>query len=132
MQNILRNTDVSMSRNSIALRDIKLWGYHGCLPEERKVGTEYSIDFVMKFDTSESEISDDITDTIDYSEVHALIVRVFSEPVNLMEHLARKIMDAVVNDFPAIKEASITIRKYNPPMKQFNGNVEITLYYSQN
>ncbi|MBR0122470.1 MAG: dihydroneopterin aldolase [Bacteroidales bacterium] len=132
MQNILRTTDVSMSRNSIALRDIKLWGYHGCLPEERKVGTEYSIDFVMKFDTSESEISDDISDTIDYSQVHTLIVRVFSEPVNLLEHLARKIMDAVVNDFPAIKEASVTIRKYNPPMKQFNGNVEITLYYSQN
>ena len=132
MQNILRTTDVSMSRNSIALRDIKLWGYHGCLPEERKVGTEYSIDFVMKFDTSESEISDDISDTIDYSQVHTLIVKVFSEPVNLLEHLARKIMDSVVNDFPAIKEASVTIRKYNPPMKQFNGNVEITLYYSQN
>ncbi len=121
-----------MNRNSIALRDIKLWGYHGCLPEERKVGTDYSIDFVMKFDTSRSEISDDITDTVDYSKVHALIVKVFSEPVNLMEHLARKIMDAVVNEFPAIMEASVTIRKYNPPMKQFNGNVEITLNYPQN
>ena len=116
-----------MNESTITINNIQLWGYHGCLKEERITGTKYVIDFLMKFDTSKAEYSDDINDTIDYSKIYNIIIEEFKTPVNLIEFLGRNILNAIKLQFPQITESSIKIKKYNPPLYKFRGFVEITI-----
>ena len=116
-----------MSLSTLTIADIQLWGYHGCFPEERITGTKYAIDFSFQFDTSNAENNDEINNTIDYSKVYDIIVDQFNTPVNLIEHLGRKIINAVNIQFPEIRQSTIKIKKYYPPLYKFNGYVEIII-----
>ena len=44
--------------HTIEINGIKLYAYHGCLPEEGKVGGNYIIDVSLKTDFSSAAISD--------------------------------------------------------------------------
>ena len=59
----------------IFLKDILLYGYHGILDLERKVGTEFSINIYMDIDLPEANIT--LDDTIDYSVVFSLLKEEF-------------------------------------------------------
>ena len=118
-----------MSTSTISLNGIRLWAYHGCLPEERKIGTQYIINIAINVDTSAAEKSDCINDTVDYSVIYEIISKIFSEPVNLIEHLARKILNAIHDNFPQINNSTITIQKTNPPISGEIYSASFTLSY---
>lgn len=105
-----------MAISIISLNGIQLLGYHGCLPEERKIGSQYLIDISLSFDTTDAEASDSLHDTIDYSVIYNLIRHEFATPVNLIEHLARKILNAIHNHFSELENSTITIQKLKPPI----------------
>ena len=55
--------------NKIIVEGINVFAYHGCLEEEAKVGTNYTIDVIMETDFSEAAEKDDLSKTIDYVTV---------------------------------------------------------------
>ncbi|MDD4142562.1 MAG: dihydroneopterin aldolase [Bacteroidales bacterium] len=112
---------------TIKMTDIRLWGYHGCLPQERTIGAQYSIDVELYFNSSKAEKTDCLIDTIDYPEVYEVIKKSFASPVNLMEHLCRKILDDLHYNFPKLTNSTITIHKLNPPVSGEIGAVSFTL-----
>lgn len=114
-------------QSCIAIRELKIWGYHGCLSEERKVGTEYVVDLYYTIDTTKCEESDSLADTVNYVEIHDIIKEIFKEPVNLIEHLGRKILNRIAATFPQIITARLVIKKKNPPISNFDGYVEVTI-----
>ncbi|MDL2227953.1 dihydroneopterin aldolase [Bacteroidales bacterium OttesenSCG-928-K03] len=118
-----------MAINIISLNGIQLWGYHGCLPEERKIGSKYIVDLSLSFDTSSAEKSDSLHDTIDYSSVYEIIKNEFAKPVNLIEHLARRILDAIHNKFLLLDNSTIMIQKINPPISGEIHSASIRLSY---
>lgn len=114
-------------RSCIAIRELKLWGFHGCLTEERKVGTEYVVDLYYTIDTTRCEDSDSLADTVNYVEIQNIIKEIFQEPVNLIEHLGRKILNSITATFPQIDTVRIVIKKKNPPINNFDGYVEVSI-----
>jgi dihydroneopterin aldolase len=51
---------------TIKLKNIQTYSYHGCLIEEGKIGSDYSVDLEIKTDLRKSCLSDDLNDTVDY------------------------------------------------------------------
>jgi dihydroneopterin aldolase len=58
---------------TIKLKNIQTYSYHGCLIEEGKIGSDYSVD-LDKTDLRKSCLSDDLNDTVDYVLLNKIVV----------------------------------------------------------
>ncbi len=100
----------------ISIEGMEFFAYHGCFKEEQLIGTKFNIDLFMKVDTSQAETTDHLSDTVNYQEVFQLVKKEMQTTSKLLEHVGRRILDALKKEFPEIEEATIKIRKLNPPL----------------
>ena len=52
----------------IHLKGLKIFAFHGVLPQENKVGAEYTLNLRLKTDFSQASQTDDLNYTINYAE----------------------------------------------------------------
>ena len=102
----------------ISLNGIRLYGFHGVSAEEQQVGSWFEIDLVISAAVSDAALlDDDLSGTIDYSQVLHIVQTQFATPSRLLEHLAHRTATALLNTFPMAQEADITVHKLAPPMR---------------
>ena len=100
----------------IKLENMEFYAYHGCLESERVDGNRFRVDFEYSYDSSAAEVSDSLADAIDYSSLYSLIEAEMARPSQLLENVARRILDSGRLQFPQILSASVCVSKYNPPV----------------
>lgn len=106
---------------TIKLKNIRTYSYHGCLVEEGKIGSDYSIDLEIKTDLRKSCISDDLNDTVDYVLLNKIVVEEMEIRSHLLEHVAQRIITRVFNEIPEVSRILLGVSKLNPPI---GGDVE--------
>ncbi len=100
------------SLDTVSLRGIVLYGYHGVRPEERTLGQRFVVDVDMQADLRDAAASDALDRTVDYSQVYARVAQIVNgEPVDLLETLGDRIARAVFADFPQVRSAKVRIAK---------------------
>jgi dihydroneopterin aldolase len=100
----------------ISLNNMQFFAHHGCFEAERVVGTNFCVNLSFDADTSKAETSDDISETVSYLDVYQVVKTEMQIPSNLLEHVARRIANAVSQAFPQISNLEIEIQKLNPPL----------------
>ena len=100
----------------IHLKGLKLFAFHGVLPQENKVGAEYTLNLRLKTDFSRASQTDDLNYTINYAEVFEAVKEEMKIPSQLLEHVIQRIAGRLFHDFPQITEIKIALFKQNPPM----------------
>ncbi|WP_185861920.1 dihydroneopterin aldolase [Blattabacterium cuenoti] len=102
----------------IILENIKLFGFHGCMPEEKRVGSHYTINLEIEFDFYQASINDDLSKTIDYVHLYHIIKKEMNTNSKLIEHLAQRIIKKI-KEYKKylIKHIKIKICKENPPLQ---------------
>lgn len=100
----------------IRLNDVRFHAFHGVLPQEKTVGGDFVVSMRLGYDISRAMESDDVADTLNYAEVYELVRREMSIPSNLLEHVAGRIVLAVLSAFPAVTSIDLELTKENPPM----------------
>ena len=106
---------------NIKLKNIRTFSYHGCLVEESKIGSEYSVDLEIKTDLRKSSVSDELADTVDYVLLNQIVVEEMAIRSKLIEHVAHRILLRIFNEIPEISRINIAVSKINPPI---GGDVE--------
>ena len=101
--------------------------YHGCFEEEQIIGTNFIIDLEIETDTSRSEETDELSDTINYQEVYLLVKKEMEQNSKLLEHVGKRILNSLTKQFSEIEKVKITIAKKNPQLGGKLDNVSITL-----
>ena len=101
---------------TISIENMKFYAYHGCFEEEQQIGTNFSISIWFETDTKTAELTDNVMDTVDYSKVYAVIKREMMIPSHLLEHVGRRIIDAVKQEAREIGKIKLKISKLNPPV----------------
>ncbi len=107
---------MSQQKTKIFLNDVRIYAYHGVLPQERTVGGWYRVWVDVDYDFTRALETDNVDDTLDYSKMLAVVNEEMSVPSNLVEHVAGRIAKALFKSFPDIDSAEIKIVKENPPM----------------
>lgn len=107
--------------HKIVVEGIQVYAYHGCLPEEGLIGTNYTVDVLMETDFTAAALSDDLGQTIDYVVVYQIVKKQMAVRSNLIEQVGQRIVDELKSTFAGIKALEVKVTKLNPPM---NGNVE--------
>lgn len=99
----------------IHLKGLNLYAYHGVLPQENRIGAEYTIDLRLKTDFTPAAETDDLTGTVNYAAVFETVKDEMAIPSRLLEHVSRRIAARLLRDFP-LEEVRIALYKQNPPM----------------
>ncbi len=86
-------------------------GRHGVRPAEREQPQEFKVTVELEADLHESGRTDQLEDTIDYSQVRAIAREVIEgEPAKLLESLAARIADGVLA-LPRVSAVSVRVAK---------------------
>jgi dihydroneopterin aldolase len=110
------------------LKRIVFYGYHGVYSEENRLGQKYIVDLDLRLDLSRAAQSDDVTDTVNYAEIYALVKGIVEgPPVKLIETLTEKIASAVLGTYTSIIEAAVSVTKPNPPFDIIFDGVTVEL-----
>ena len=105
----------------IKLKNIRTYSYHGCLIEEGKIGSDYTVNLEVKTDLRKSSLTDDLKDTVDYVLLNSIVVEEMAIRSNLLEHVAHRIITRIFNEIPEVSRIIVAVSKLNPPI---GGDVE--------
>ena len=100
------------AEDRILLEGMVFHGRHGTLPAERELGQPFVVDVELRLDLRPAGLSDDLTQTVDYGQVHQRAREIVEgEPVNLTETVAERIAAAVLEDHPAVEAVRVKVAK---------------------
>lgn len=101
----------------ILLENLKIYAYHGVLPEETIIGTYFLVNVELHADLWKAVGTDDLNDTVNYAEVNDIIHEEMKIPSKLMEHVCGRISKKIKLAFPQISYIKVKMTKTNPPMQ---------------
>jgi dihydroneopterin aldolase len=114
--------------HKIKLTGLRVFAHHGVLEFERTDGQEFFIDATVWLDASAAVKADDLAKTVNYGTLADMIVaNVASEPVDLIETLAQRLLTMVLSLSAPIIEAEITVHKPNAPIDHDFADVSVTV-----
>jgi dihydroneopterin aldolase len=103
--------------SKIFLEDVKIYAYHGVLPEENIIGTYYILNVEIHTDLWDAAVSDNLNDTISYADINEIIHNEMKIKSKLLEHVAGRIIMKISEKFNQISYIKLRITKTSPPMK---------------
>ncbi len=101
----------------IEVNGINVFAFHGCLAEEARIGGNYRVDVSVQGDFSTAELSDDLGSTVDYGRVTAIVKQQMAVRSALIEHVARRILDALKAEWGAEFIWRVRLVKERPPIQ---------------
>lgn len=105
----------------INLKNVRIHSNHGCLKEEMLIGSDYRVDLEISADLSQPAASDQLSETVDYVHLNNIIKEEMTVRSNLLEHVAKRIIDRIFNEIKEVTEVEVEVAKINPPI---GGDVE--------
>lgn len=103
--------------SKIFLEEVKIYAYHGVLPEENIIGTYYILNLEIHTDLWKAAESDDLNDTISYADINEIMHNEMKIKSKLLEHVAGRIIASIHEKFSQIDYIKLKITKTAPPMK---------------
>lgn len=117
-----------IGNDKIYLSGLAFHGFHGALPEEIKLGQRFTIDLVLHLDLHDACESDQLVDSVDYSEVFELVRSVVEgDRVRLIETLAGRISAAIFAQFQRVQSIRVRVSKPGAPIRGIFCDVGVDL-----
>ncbi len=101
--------------DKILLHGAQFFGRHGVSDAERAVGGRYVVDVELACDLGPAGASDNLADTISYSDVYHIVAEIVQgSSFHLVEALAETIAQTLLARLPAAA-AMVRVKKQPPP-----------------
>ena len=104
----------------IKINNAKFYAFHGFFPEEQKTGNTFTVNLHVS-QNIESRLTDELTDTIDYTSLFEITKTEMSITAKMLESVLQRILDSIEKKWLGIIEIVLSIKKQSPP---FGGNCE--------
>lgn len=100
----------------VILKDIRVYAFHGCMEEEELIGSDYIVNLEVETDMHQPAYSDLLEDAVDYVQLNAIVKEEMLIRSRLLEHIAQRIIDRILKQFPIVKNVEVKVAKQNPPI----------------
>jgi dihydroneopterin aldolase len=111
--------------NIIRIKRAVFYGYHGVLSEEQNVGGKFEADVDIYTDFGAAATHDNLKETVNYTEIYKFIYKlVIEKKYHLIETLALRIADGILEQFDKVSKISVRIRKHTVPIGGYVDYVE--------
>ena len=111
----------------IAVEGLRFYAHHGYYKEEQNLGGQYVVDVYLRKDLSAAARTDELEDTINYEEVYSIVREQMDIRAKLIEHLAQRILDSIIDSHNGLQYVKVRLSKLNPPLKGNVDRVYVTL-----
>lgn len=102
----------------ITIEGLEVFAFHGCNPGERRDGQVFLLDILLEFDSGNACLSDDLNDTVNYSQVAKRAAAMFREPpCNLIEHAAYRTARGILDEFTLLQSVTLRVHKPDAPLQ---------------
>ena len=110
----------------ITVEGIRVFAYHGHLPEEAKLGGHFIVNIWVTADTTKVEKSDDLSDTVDYVKIIEIVKQQMAIRSDMIEHPARRIVDAIL-PLQKVQKVKVEVQKITPPIDATFDKISVTI-----
>lgn len=100
----------------IQLENMEFYAYHGHFEEEQIVGNQFLVNLSLETNMDAAAKSDNLNDALNYQIAYRVVKEQMQEKSHLLEHIGKRILDALYKEFDNLDKATIKISKMNPPM----------------
>lgn len=108
-------------KHTIEVNGIKIYAFHGCLPEEEKIGGHYVVDVMLNTNFSEAALTDELSKTVDYVLINHIVKEEMEIRSKLIEQVGKRIVDRIKREATGIDFLRVKVTKLTPPI---NGDVD--------
>ncbi len=115
----------------IFVEGIKIYAYHGCYKEETAIGTNFLINVELDVDLEKPSQTDNIEDTVNYQSVFTVVKEQMAIPSKLLEHVSKRIIDALMEKFITVDKIKLKVAKLNVPLGGHIENVAVEMEYER-
>ena len=109
----------------ITVEGIRVFAYHGHLPEEAVLGGHFIVNVWVEADTTEVEKTDDLNDTVDYVKIIEIVKQQMAIRSNMIEHPAKRIVDAIL-PLNKVQKVTVEVEKVLPPIDATFDKISVT------
>lgn len=113
---------------TIALRDVKFYAFHGFYPEEQRTGNHFSVDVEVTF--TPFGASEEIANTVNYEVINSVVAKHMEQAQKLLETVVKNILDELISIYPYLLSVTVGIKKMHPPMPGEIGHSFVQLSYT--
>ncbi len=114
----------------ITVEGIRVFAYHGHLPEEAKLGGHFIVNIWVTADTTKVEKSDDLSDTVDYVKIIEIVKQQMAIRSDMIEYPARRIVDAIL-PLQKVQKVKVEVQKIAPPIDATFDKISVTIKAEQ-
>jgi 7,8-dihydroneopterin aldolase/epimerase/oxygenase len=103
-------------RGKVALEGLEFHAYHGVYPQERSSGNKFEVDVIVETEFQDTAFQDDLSGTINYEDLYALVKKEMEKPSKLLETVGHAIAEKILTSFTSAIHVEVKISKFNPPI----------------
>ena len=100
----------------IVLEGLEFHAFHGVYPHERESGNFFEVDIAVETDFSKAAATDELLGTVNYETLFKIVKDEMEQPSKLLETVAEKVANDVLEVFPNVVSVEFRISKLNPPI----------------
>lgn len=100
----------------ITVNGLRFYAYHGVDPQERIVGSWFTVNLKFGLDAGKAIMSDELSGTASYADAVVIVRREMAITSDLLEHVAGRIAKALLAEMPPIQTVTVSVCKENPPV----------------
>jgi dihydroneopterin aldolase len=109
----------------ITIEGIRVFAYHGHLPEEAVLGGHFIVNVWVEADTAEVEKTDDLNDTVDYVKIIEIVKEKMAIRADMIEVPAKRIVDAIL-PINKVQKVKVEVEKVLPPIDAAFDKISVT------
>lgn len=99
---------------TVALKDVSVFAYHGYYPEEQVLGRRFLISISVTFQhTGDTE---NLQHTVNYEVLNTILLKEMQNTQQLLETVVKNILDQVLTTYDFLLTATVGIKKMFPAM----------------
>ena len=101
--------------------------FHGCYELEKVVGNRFLVDLAVEVEAGEAAERDDLEMSVNYLTLYEVVRQQMDIPSNILENVAKRIIDTLYGQFPPISRVTVKVSKLAPPLGGKIEKVSVTL-----
>jgi len=118
------------TRWTISLSGVKVRAFHGVHSFEKEKGNDFVVSVNVRPYAEELQVSN-LASTVDYENLYKIIQEEMKVTSDLMEEVAKRIGERILNEHPICNELEVSISKLEPQTMPGATEAKVTLLLSR-
>ena len=114
-------------RTTVKVENLKIYAYHGCMKEEKVIGSDYIVNITAICFVNKEVFQDVINGTVDYVDLARIAKEEMFIRAKLLEVVVKRIIDRSFEEITVLNKISVTVSKINPPINADVEAVSVTM-----